>query len=109
MPLLLAGDHPACTVLREQYARARVRHVKLSGVGFFVEYEVPADASRTAQENFAGGTVTIAVEGVEHGAGCLVFVRCGVLSFLEGYTYGGDEWPEHPMVRDLRDVVPISP
>jgi len=34
----------------------------------------------------------IATTGVENGAGCLLFVRDGVLSSLEGYTYVGEEW-----------------
>ena len=36
-------------------------------------------------------------------------VRRFGFSFLEGYTYGGDEWPEHPVVLELRDVCPIAP
>jgi hypothetical protein len=35
--------------------------------------------------------------------------RNGVLSFLEGYTYGGEQWPEHPVVMNLRDPRPIAP
>jgi len=38
----------------------------------------------------------IATTGVENGAGCLLFVRDGVLSSLEGYTYVGEEWPGTP-------------
>jgi hypothetical protein len=53
--------------------------------------------------------VNIRVKRVENGAGCLLFVRDGVLSFLEGYTYGGEEWPEHPVVLELRDPRPIAP
>ena len=108
MPLLLAGDHPTCAILREQYARASIRHVELTGVGFFVDYEVPADVARTLPASFAGGNVSIEVEGVTHGAGFVLFVRDGVLSMLEGYTYD-DPWPEHPVVIELRDASAIVP
>jgi hypothetical protein len=108
MRLLLAGDHPTCALLRHQYARATIRQVTLTGVGFFVDFEVPLESARTAPEKFAGGDVNIQVDGVEHGAGCLLFVRDGVLSMLEGYTYG-EEWPEHAVVRELRDAIPVVP
>jgi hypothetical protein len=107
MPLLLASDNPTCAILRNQYARSTILQVKLTGVGFFVDFEIPADAARTIPGNFVGGGARIAVEGVEHGAGCLLFVRDGALSVLEGFTYA-DAWREHAVVLDLRDAIPIA-
>jgi hypothetical protein len=46
MPLLLAGEHPTNALLREQYARSRIRKVELTGAGFFVEFEIPSDVAR---------------------------------------------------------------
>jgi hypothetical protein len=109
MPLLLAGDHPTCAVLRSQYARARIREIRLSGVGFFVEYEVPAGLERTVPATMSGGSVNIQLEGVEYGAGCVLFVRGGVISMLEGYTYGSEQWPEHAAIGKLGDVEPLVP
>jgi hypothetical protein len=91
MPLLLAGDHPAGALLREQYARAKIKAIELTGVGFFAEFEVPPDALRAEPRDFAGGNVNIHLDGIVHGAGCLLFVRGGVSATLEGYTYS-DEW-----------------
>jgi hypothetical protein len=108
MPLLLDGDHPTCALLREQYARASIQQVELTGVGFFIEFEVPADVVRVTPPNFEGGQVDVQVEGVAHGAGCVLFVRGGVLSMLEGFTFD-DEWPERPTVVELRDPRPIAP
>ena len=107
MPRLLAGSDPTCALLREQYARASIEQVELTGVGFFVGFQVPADVGRTTPADFAGGNVNIQVEGVKHGAGCVLFVRDGVLSMLEGYTYGDEEWPERPVVVELRDALPL--
>jgi hypothetical protein len=109
MPLLLGGEDPACVLLREQYARATITEITLSGAGFFVDFEVAADVARVTPPNFQGGVVNIRVEGLENGGGCLLFVRDGVLSFLEGYTYGGEEWPEHPNVVELWDARSIAP
>jgi hypothetical protein len=108
MPLLLGGDHPASAALREQYARAKITTIELTGVGFFVEFEVPPDAPRAAPRNLTGGNVNIHVEGVVHDAGCVLFVRDGVIDMLEGYTYA-DEWPERPVVISLTDPFPLVP
>lgn len=108
MPLLLGGDRPTCALLRKQYASASISQIELTGVGFFINFEVPADVARVFPPNYAGGEVDIRVEGVEHGAGCVLFVRDGVLSMLEGFTYA-DPWPEHPVLIELRAARPIEP
>jgi hypothetical protein len=106
VPLLLAGEHPALAALRAQYAAATVTGVELTGAGFFVEFSVPSDAPRVEPPQLTGGSVRIRVEGLEHGAGCLLFVRDGTLKTLEGFTYG-EEWPERPSVVSLSDAVPL--
>jgi hypothetical protein len=63
MEKLLEGDEPALKVLREQWRNSRVLNRKLTGVGFY------------------------------HGAGFVLFVDDGVISFLEGFTYD-EPWPE---------------
>jgi hypothetical protein len=96
-------------VLRAQYAGSRIRKVELTGVGFFIEFDVPADVARTVPTSFAGGNARIDVEGVTNPAGCVLFVKAGVLSKLEGYTYGWEGWPAHPVFVNVRAVVPIAP
>jgi hypothetical protein len=109
MSLLLAGHHPTNAVLREQYASASIREVRLTGVGFFIGFYVPPAVARTVPTSFEGGNVSIEVDGIKHPAGCVLFIRDGVISQLEGYTYGWDAWPEHPVVVASRDPVPIVP
>jgi hypothetical protein len=106
VPLLLAGDDPASAALRAQYALASVASVELNGAGFYVEFSVPPDAPHAEPPNLTGGHVSMGIEGLEYGAGCLLFVRDGVLQTLEGYTYD-EEWPERPIVVSLHEVVPL--
>jgi hypothetical protein len=106
VPLLLTGDHRATAALRAQYGRASVSRVEFSGAGFFVEFSVPADAPRAEPGELTGGNARIEVEGLEHGAGCVLFVRDGMLRALEGYTYG-EPWPERPIRVSLSEVVPL--
>jgi len=106
MDLLLAGDAPPAAVLREQFARARLAELRLTGTGFFADFEVPSEISRVDPLSWVGGRAEIDIEGVEHGAGCVLFVGDGAIQTLEGYTYD-DVWPMHPRVSAIRNVVPL--
>jgi len=39
------------------------------------------------------GNVQVSFPGLEHGAGFVLFINDGLISMLEGYTYG-EPWPE---------------
>jgi hypothetical protein len=94
MDTLLAGDHPVLVVLRAQADEARLASREYSGAGFFCSFEVPPSAPRLdAKQNFHFGDVNAIVEGLEHGAGFVIFVRGGRLDMLEGYSYE-EPWPE---------------
>jgi hypothetical protein len=108
MTLLLAGDHPFCTALREQLVHAKIRQVELTGVGFFVSFDVPNDVPRAVPAKFAGGYAEIKVEGIPNGAGCVLFVEHGVIQVLEVYTYGTEEFPEHPVIVGIENAFPVS-
>jgi hypothetical protein len=108
VPLLLSGRDSNSEVLRRQYGTSRITEVTLTGVGFYIDFEIALDAVLTQPLNLSGGSVFIEVEGVPHGAGCVLFVRDGRLDSLEGFTYGG-EWPERFVVKALTDVKPLTP
>jgi hypothetical protein len=82
--------------------------IELTGVGFFAKFAVPHKAPRTEPKEISGGNVTIQVEGVEHAAGCVLLVRDGVISTLEGYTHGGES-PERPVVISVPEPTPVVP
>ena len=95
MQKLLDGDDLVLAILREQLNVTTVSERKMTGVGFYTNFLVRSDA-RHASENpsFEIGDVIAQIPGVKHGAGFLLFVRDGALSFLEGFTYDVP-WPEH--------------
>src|SRR5262245_59147189 len=109
VPLLIQGDHPALAALRQQLPRARVSQVEMTGVGFYIDFEVPADVPLTEPANFAGGCAEIRLAGAEYPAGCVLFVRGGRQATLEGYTNAGDRWPEDGVVVSVAKVVPVWP
>jgi hypothetical protein len=108
MPLLLAGEHPTLKVLRDQFRVSRVRSVEFSGVGFFAEFEVPVNAVTVTPSRIVGGEAKIELAGVEHGAGCVLFIDNGRLAMLEGYSYGSEPWLETTEVIAVSDVLSIE-
>ncbi len=108
VPRLLDGPHPALAALREQFRKARITEVEMTGVGFYADFAVPADAPLAEPSDFAGGHADIKLSGAQHGAGCVLFIRDGRLTTLEGYTYD-DTWELDARVLEINTVVPIRP
>ncbi|HEV7925823.1 MAG TPA: hypothetical protein VGR14_10725 [Verrucomicrobiae bacterium] len=80
--------------IRQQLAHASVGERKFSGVGFFTNFVVPEDiAVRRDLRSMEIGDVGAEIAGLQLGAGFLLFIRDGVVSFLEGFTYD-ESWPE---------------
>ncbi|MHC4608604.1 MAG: hypothetical protein ACYTAF_16975 [Planctomycetota bacterium] len=94
MNKLLAGDDPALEVLRAQFQEIGPPRRRNTGVGFYLDFTVPAQAPRLSRKRqLTLEDVHGAIEGVEHGVGFILFIRDGAISFLEGFTYD-EPWPE---------------
>jgi len=107
---MLEGSDPVLAVLREQLRQATVTSVELSGVGFFAHLAVPRGLPIATPPRIVGGDAAIVLTGVEHGAGCVLFVDDGRLSMFEGYTYAGEEWAESvATIGPVTSVVPANP
>ncbi|HXD00433.1 MAG TPA: hypothetical protein VN048_13910 [Verrucomicrobiae bacterium] len=80
--------------VRQQLAYVRFANRKTTGVGFFTHFVVPVDAPvRRDLPNMEITGISASFPDVQHGAGFILFIRDGVVSFLEGFTYD-DPWPE---------------
>jgi hypothetical protein len=90
--LLLRPGEPYETI-RRQLSHATVTKREFTGVGFFTEFAVPEDAPVERDLSDATlGDVAAESPSLKHGVGFVLFVRNGVVSMLEGYTYDED-WP----------------
>jgi hypothetical protein len=92
---LLAPDHPVTQALRQQLVGCRVASREFTGHGFFSTLLVTdgVAAAPVARKRLALGDVSANIDGLEHGAGFVLFVREGVIAVLEGFAY--DElWPD---------------
>lgn len=96
MDSLLAGKHPILAALRAQLQAAAILKREFSGVGFFTTFKLPDPYPPlpSVSKNMEIGDVTAEIPGLEGGAGFILFVREGGLDFLEGYTFGTEEWPK---------------
>lgn len=93
MEMLLAGDDPILSVLREQFQVAHVAERTLTGAGFFVTYLVPPTVPRLEGSTWSYlGHVKADIRGLQHGAGFVLHLRDGAIDYLEGYCYD-EPWP----------------
>jgi len=93
MQLLLEGDDRMLSVLREQFSQATLHSREMTGVGFLTSFRLPPGVPRVQPESFEFGDVDADIEGLKYGAGFVLFIRNGVIDWLEGYCYG-ENWPE---------------
>ena len=107
MPQLLDGPEETLKILRTQWELASIVKVEYSGVGFFANFIVPQSAKKVEPPNFCGGDAVIQAKGVTNGAGCVLYVEHGFLSYLEVFTYA-DDWPENPQEVVVTNVQPIK-
>ena len=77
LPKLVQGDHPARAALQLQVRRATIADVEMTGVGFYVDFNIPSDVPLAVPPDFAGGSATSQVNGTQDLAGGVVFVRKG--------------------------------
>ena len=108
MPLLLDGEDPCLTRLRQQWQLAKVTIQSKTNWGFYADFEVPDGTEKVAPPDFAGGNAIIKVEGVKNDAGCILYVRNGNLAFLEVYTYE-EPWEPPPKFGEIIQHLPIVP
>lgn len=89
----LSGGESILAVLREQARGVRVAAREFTGVGFFTTLVVEAEAPIAERSNFELADVSAEIEGLEHGAGFVLFVRKGRIETLEGFTFD-EPWPD---------------
>ena len=100
---LLCGDLPLLTQLRQQLSKCHVAKREYSGVGFFTDFIIPEDISRTPGLDIQFGDVIGSHPELKNGAGFVLFIKNGVLDMLEGYTYD-EPWPSSCSGFDLAFV-----
>lgn len=93
MDMILAKVGEPFDTIRQQLAHATVAERRFTGAGFYTDFVISSDAPvRRDLADATIGDVGAEFAGLQHGAGFLLFIRGGVVSMLEGYTYE-ESWP----------------
>jgi hypothetical protein len=98
---LLADGDPVLKALQEQLASSKIKSRKLTGAGFYLNFEIPGTNKRLhdvleVKPNFCFGDVGVYLEADDHiqEVSFLLWIKDGYLDNLEAYTYGLEKWPE---------------
>ena len=89
--MLLDGDDGVLISLRAQLDLVTVRSREISGVGFFANLSLSQTLNTSfinSSSRFRIGDVHADIEGLEFGAGFVLYVEDGAMKMLEGYSYG---------------------
>ena len=85
-------------VLMHQLASSALESRDYTGVGFFTNFVIEESAPKCSISNFELGDLSVTISGQD--CGCILFIKDGVVSFLEGFTYG-DDWPSTEHIEKL--------
>ncbi len=89
---LLIDAHPdQAPLLLAQLEHATIASRRRTGVGFFLNFSV-GEAPLFDPPDFELNDVYAELEGLDDGAGFMLFIRGGKLAFLEGHSFEED-WP----------------
>jgi len=92
---MLIGNDERLAVLRDQLKRSTVKERDMTGVGFFLYIKVPVDVPRLANlpNLLIDKGLKAEIEGLDYGAGFVLWVTDGALDQLEGYCCA-ETWPK---------------
>ena len=90
---ILRPVHPVMDALRAQLAVCRTKSREFTGVGFYTQIVVPQALTAAGIDRLTLGDVHADIDGVEHGAGFVLWIDGGMLDTLEGFTYD-EPWPD---------------
>lgn len=99
---LLAGQDPILEALRHQASVASISKRRFTGHGFFTDFDVPEAIPAFEPAEFELGDVVCSVN--DHRCGLIVFIRNGVLGFLECYLLADGEIQDPVKIEDLHYV-----
>ncbi|MBA3532184.1 MAG: hypothetical protein H0T73_09720 [Ardenticatenales bacterium] len=99
LEMLLRGTEPVLEELRRQLGETDIQSREMTGHGFYLDFTPLAyteklhDKFSFVKADFCIGDVEASISFLEYGAGFLLWIRDGLITSLEGYSYE-EIWPE---------------
>jgi len=103
----MKGKQPELAVLRQQITKLQVRNRTHTGIGCFVDFQLPATVPRVTPLEMAFGDVNVEVEGVTAPVSTLLYIIGGAIHFMEINVDDG-EWPKEPVLTRLNYLKSIQ-
>ena len=101
MHKLLDGQNDLLGILQEQYKNSVVKSRQFTGSGFYTTFKLDKSVPKIEFKNtFQIGDVIGEIKGINNGIGFVLFIKDGLIDFLEGYSYGDEKWLE--FIEDYR-------
>lgn len=95
LELFLSPENCPDEKLRRQLDAISVRSREETGVGMFVEFEVPSEVASDNRTRQVFSNLSGEMPELKHGFGGVLYVENGLLSALEFFTYD-ESWPKQP-------------
>lgn len=92
MENIINEDVELSNVLLKQYNSSFIKSREFTGHGFYTDYIVDDSLAIKNNLNFELGNTKAEINGLKFGAGFILFIRNGLITTLEGYSYG-EPWP----------------
>lgn len=92
MDKLLFGENQVLEILRKQYQSSAIESREFDGVGFFTHFKINEKLRLKDKSHFTIGDLHGKYEIDRYNdVGFVLFIRDGIITTLEGFTYG-DKW-----------------
>ena len=93
LAMLLEGSTPLLVELRRQFEACTIKDREFTGHGFFTDFSVPeGTCKKDGFDLVIGDVVGEDIPELQNGAGFVLFIKDGILTFLEGFSYD-QPWP----------------
>lgn len=98
------NDNLSCRKIKQQLKSLKVKNRTFTGVGFYTEFIVYDETLIVDKTiNIELGGIDAEIDGLNHGAGFILWVKDGLIEILEGYCYD-ESWPVNAEIAKLFEV-----
>lgn len=75
-----------------------------TGVGIYVYFKYSTNHPLSSDNRTLGQSVYAEIEGLEHGAGFMLYLENGKITMLEAFAHGPETWPSQILKFYIRDL-----
>lgn len=93
MKIILFGNTRELIVLQEQYSNSEIESIEISDYGCYINFNVDSAVQKFPYQNAYISDVVATFPKTNIEVGTVLFIKNGLISMLEIYTFGDDKFP----------------